>query len=476
RMVEQEREKNLAREAEHRKYMEELTKGMTELRIDLAQSRNRTQAPLISGSTTAECYNCLQKGHYANRCPNPAKCRTCGGNHTTRDHASSIQILQVQKDDEIKRLKAEGEFSMRGPSRGTDNLYENPRPPEDRLILAADREKGKKSIRSKPYDKDKEKRELDKENGETSKTSESVVSGVLQPSGITELGEGDVMHKPTGVNVTVELDPAADLSRVRKVVYSDENIQSTSKTSASNVSPVPQGLQGSTPMEVEETREHKKKDKKKRNRSPSAYEDKMLAQLPKRIRIAIGERPFDIMKFLRTVKMDGLSLADLVWISPYVKKTLQDALRQVPKDQMILILAEYPTIHDELEKPEAYLYMFSQKFVLEMSKYSTHTIRGHVSGISTGGMIDGGACTNCISPEYVERAGLQITKRTTSDRFVGIGNQIPNVLGEVHGCSFSIDVITVPFSAVVIEGMQGDLLLGRPFLEKTAAKVDYDTG
>ncbi|KAJ3021301.1 hypothetical protein HDV00_001758, partial [Rhizophlyctis rosea] len=136
RMFEQEREKNLDREAEHRKYMEELTKGMTELRIDLAQSRN--QGPLREPLS--------QSGEMPN------------------------------KDDEIKRLRAEVN-EMKGR--------------EGRLILAADREEGKKSIRSKPYEKHKEKRELDKENGETSKTSESVVSGVLQPSGITELGEGD---------------------------------------------------------------------------------------------------------------------------------------------------------------------------------------------------------------------------------------------------------------------------------------------
>ena len=195
---------------------------------------------------------------------------------------------------------------------------------------------------------------------------------------------------------------------------------------------------------------------------------------PSRIRVAAEMKPFDIGEFLRSVKMDSCSLADVLWVSPYLRKKLMREMRILPREKRLALLNEYPKLEEEIEHPERFLGMFQR--ILEVSKFPTHRIRGAMAGTSTLGMLDGGACANCISEDFVKKTATPIRGRTTNDRFSQIGGGPAPVIGEVHECVFTIGTISVPFSAIVVNGMKGDIILGRPFLEKTKTHVVYADG
>lgn len=177
---------------------------------------------------------------------------------------------------------------------------------------------------------------------------------------------------------------------------------------------------------------------------------------------------------MQNIKMDGMSLADLVWVSPYVKKRIMHSLRTIPKEKRAMLLKLYPELMLDLEQPKGRLYTF--KRVLEMSRYSTHVVKGKLSGTQSVSMLDGGACANCVSLDFVKRANIPVVGRTNNASFRQVNGDQAGIVGEVHDVVLDVNEMVVPFSALVIAQMDGDVLLGRPFLEKVRAKADYEKG
>lgn len=87
------------------KQMEELMKGVSELRIFLSKDRSESQQPYGQGAPRRDlvCYNCQETGHTSRVCPNPMKCRQCGGNHRTIDHQATARINALRTDEEMGR-------------------------------------------------------------------------------------------------------------------------------------------------------------------------------------------------------------------------------------------------------------------------------------------------------------------------------------------------------------------------------------
>jgi hypothetical protein len=194
----------------------------------------------------------------------------------------------------------------------------------------------------------------------------------------------------------------------------------------------------------------------------------------KRIRLSMGQKPFDVVGFMRTVKMDALSFADLLWMSPALRKMVQHKLRHMPKEIKDQLMNLYGDEFRTLESPERHLY--TVKKALELSRYNTHKVLGVVSGKSTFAMIDGGACVNCVGGKWVREMNLPIYPRTTNLTFTQVDGRPADISGEIHDTVFDMGGMTVPFSAMMVENMDGAILFGRPFLEKTNMHADYTKG
>ena len=140
---------------------------------------------------------------------------------------------------------------------------------------------------------------------------------------------------------------------------------------------------------------------------------------PSRIRVAAEMKPFDIGDFFRSVKMDSCLLADVLWVSPYLRNKFMREMRILPREKRLALLNEYPKLEEEIEHPERFLGMFQR--IIEVSKFPTQRIRGAMAGTSTLGMLDGGACANCISEDFMKKTVTLFRGRTTNDQFSQIG-------------------------------------------------------
>ncbi|KAJ3030136.1 hypothetical protein HK097_005668 [Rhizophlyctis rosea] len=135
--------------------------------------------------------------------------------------------------------------------------------------------------------------------------------------------------------------------------------------------------------------------KKRGNPDEVAYDDS-LEIAPMKICMAEQRKLFDIMEIFTLINVDTLTLADLLWLSPYLRKKVMWGLRTLPKEKRKTLMKHFKYPEGYLEEPSNHLYGF--RMVLEMSKWG------------------------------------------------------------------------------ILENMDGDLLLGRPFLEKTKAIADSATG
>lgn len=327
--------------------------------------------------------------------------------------------------------------------------------------------------------------------------SEVTISGPSRITEVTEIDEGRWLKKGKGPEIELPERPKPSEKNPVESYYREMKKRGTGPEAEVTPEPKPPDKRvvdevvsrtqdndiemtavDEDPLEKEERlfRKNKKKLKKSdyRKLTNSVEYDGSLDVGPQQIRMTAMKKPFDVMEFFRQVKMDTLSLADLMYVSPYLRKKVTWGLRTLPKPRQDSLMRLFGLPEDYVENPARHLYTF--KRTLELSKWSIHQLTGTIAGSPVRGMLDGGACVNCVSMAFVERLRLPLQPRSTNLSFKQVDGAPARVRGEINEVCFDIKHVAIPFSALVITDMDGDLLLGRPFLEKTKAVADYATG
>lgn len=197
---------------------------------------------------------------------------------------------------------------------------------------------------------------------------------------------------------------------------------------------------------------------------------------PARLRMQIEEPLFDMVKFLKQVKVDGLRLGDLLEWSPLVRRLFMKGLKQLPKERRIMLLNEDNGLEEYLsaEKGEWMIAALQQK--TQLSAHSAHKLRGQLNRYDVQGVLDGGSCVNLVSKEYARCAGIPVHQRTNRIAFTQVDGSSTDIVGECYEVPIEAGGMIVPISCVVMSRMDVDLILGRPFLEQTNAVADYRRG
>ena len=197
---------------------------------------------------------------------------------------------------------------------------------------------------------------------------------------------------------------------------------------------------------------------------------------PARLRMQIEEPLFDMVKFLKQVRVDGLRLGDLLEWSPLVRRLFMKGLKQLPKERRIMLLNEDNGLEEYLscEKGEWMIAALQQK--TQLSSHSSHKLRGQLNRVSVQGVLDGGSCVNLVSKEYARSAGIPVHQRANRIAFTQVDGSSTDIVGECYEVPMEAGGMIVPISCVVMSHMDVDLILGRPFLEQTNAVADYRRG
>ncbi|KAF9552425.1 hypothetical protein EC968_000696, partial [Mortierella alpina] len=66
---------------------------------------------------------------------------------------------------------------------------------------------------------------------------------------------------------------------------------------------------------------------------------KIAGLLPRPIRLAWKDKPFNILQFTRDVEVTGLSLSQLLALSPALRRVLGDSLKTLPTREQDVLLA-----------------------------------------------------------------------------------------------------------------------------------------
>jgi len=222
--------------------------------------------------------------------------------------------------------------------------------------------------------------------------------------------------------------------------------------------------------------EQKEHTPEERDRSPKLI--KALVDLYKNG----SAKKFDILKFLSEVSMTGMSLLDVLWASPSLRREVMDGLRVEPKNLRMNLLLQNPTLalfvetHEDGSITEVPKEEIQQRLMLlTMPKTSTHRLRATVAGKPMVAALDNGSCVVAVDPGFCKRMNVPMVKRTSFIKLALADGMEPAILGEVHNAVLTLDEETqIPISALVMRDLEVNALLGRPFLERTKAIIDSD--
>ena len=233
----------------------------------------------------------------------------------------------------------------------------------------------------------------------------------------------------------------------------------------------------------EKTKDTKQKEVKKvqakepTNNTPAAVkaaldaEEAYLRSLPLGIVMQVGQEPFDILECLRKTKVEGLTIGQLLQSSTSIRKRVQNSLKTIPRETKTLLIDEFPSLGFG-EKEFTELAVLLNR--VERSQTNTHGFKASIMGTPLEVLLDGGSCVNVVKREFLDKAG--ITNRTQHSMYTlkGLTGRA-GVVGEAPEVPVNINNVTITVGCVIVESLDFDILLGRPFLESTNASTKWNS-
>jgi len=203
-----------------------------------------------------------------------------------------------------------------------------------------------------------------------------------------------------------------------------------------------------------------------------ADELKSLAKLlPRPIRLSWKDKPFNILQFTRDVEVTGMSLSQLLALSPALRRVLGDSLKTLPSKDQNVLLAKYPGLGIDSRDPEICAYLARS----DLARNTTHHFLATVNGHPTKPYLDGGACVNVCSPDFLKRANITKVSNISKISVRSLGGLMP-AMGEASMIPLDIAGQTVIIGCIIMNNVPFELLLGRGFLEMTKCITDWDSG
>jgi len=277
------------------------------------------------------------------------------------------------------------------------------------------------------------------------------------------------------------------------------------------------------PVESAAEREGKKKGRPPKD--PNAAVDETLHDQLRLIEmIKDKEGRFDILEFLRT-KPVNIPLAELLWVSPYLRRIVQNALRTIPKSKRVDLLSEHPGLGfatekrmftvsnsegvedggaDTLDLEDDSNGMHGMDLVTEgdkevtveelfhrisaakkeahvnlitSAKTGTHYIDATVNSSPMRVHLDGGCCIVAVSSRLRRRLGWELAAVPATIRLKVADGNAPKIEGEIHNLVIQIcKGLEIPVNVLSVNNLDVDVLCGRPFLELTQAHIDCQRG
>ncbi len=193
--------------------------------------------------------------------------------------------------------------------------------------------------------------------------------------------------------------------------------------------------------------------------------------LPRPIRLTLKDQPFNILEFTRNVEVSGLSLSQLLALSPALRRILGDSLKTLTSKEQLVLMAKNPSLGVECRAPEIYALLART----DLAKSTTHHFLATVNGHPTKPYLDGGACVNVCSPEFLKRANITNVSNISKVTIRGMSGTQP-ALGEASQIPLEIAGQTVVIGCIVMNNVPFELLLGRGFLEMTKCVTNWESG
>ena len=207
---------------------------------------------------------------------------------------------------------------------------------------------------------------------------------------------------------------------------------------------------------------------------------------------------FDFTEFMSKFMCSQLSLLDFFQLSPAARRMVADGLKTIPKSYINRLCAVDPSMQLLLIATNHHKYIGENDNILENDKTQnigtyersnthegdtlnlylskiaksstpTHTIKTSINNKHVISHIDSGACIIAIKNQWIESVGIRKTQQHSRIGLRMATGSSPIIAGEVHDLICKFGNITCTFGALVVESLDCDVLLGRPFLELVRA-------
>lgn len=259
---------------------------------------------------------------------------------------------------------------------------------------------------------------------------------------------------------------AKKVSNAPKRTSKRRNIESTTKPKA-----LPRKAKvGKVPDPTPELQK-KLKHAVKKSKTDADELQRLSRLLPRPIRLTLTDQPFNILEFTRNVEVSGLSLSQLLALSPALRRILGDSLKTLTSKEQLVLMAKNPSLGVECRAPE----IFALLARTDLAKSTTHHFLATVNGHPTKPYLDGGACVNVCSPEFLKRANVTNVSNISKVTIRGMSGTQP-ALGEASQIPLEIAGQTVVIGCIVMNNVPFELLLGRGFLEMTKCVTNWESG
>ena len=178
---------------------------------------------------------------------------------------------------------------------------------------------------------------------------------------------------------------------------------------------------------------------------------------------------------LQNLKVEGLTLSQLLDISPKLRRLVAEAFRDTTQDGKAAVLAQVPYLTAALYSPlvdyrssrgdGAPEYEFNLNscsminehgnFMLLKSATRSHQIQMRVDDVDVTGMLDDGCCVIAMSGAFMRQHANRwsLAKGGVFYRLRMINGDAPTVIGEVHRLVGTVAKAQFEFGAVVLEGL-----------------------
>lgn len=198
---------------------------------------------------------------------------------------------------------------------------------------------------------------------------------------------------------------------------------------------------------------------------------KIARLLPRPIRLTWKDSPFNILQFTRDVEVTGLSLSQLLALSPALRRVLGDSLKALPSREQDVLLAKYPGLGVDSQSPEIHAFLARS----DIAKNTTHHFLATVNGYPVKPYLDGGACVNVCTPEFLKKANITTISNVSRITIRSLGGLL-SAVGEASLIPLDIAGQTVVIGCLIINNAPCELLLGRGFLEMTQCVTYWNKG